>query len=196
MPDLIDRQTDRHAWFDGQMDMPDLMNLQTCLIWYQTFTGAVHRCVLSLLYVKLTDFQNSVDWQTWLIWWTCLIWWTKRHAWFDGQTDIPDLMDRWTCLIWWTHSAWFDTDLVISLKHSPERYIDASFPPYMMDWRTSLIQWTDGHAWFDGLIDMPDLIDWRTYYPYCHHFRRCCGYSGRCVVVVVAAIDYNLICIL
>ena len=140
---------------------------------------------------------DLMDWQT------CLIWWTKRHAWFDGQTDIPDLMDRWTCLIWWTYSAWFDTDLVISLKHSPERYIDASFPPYMMDWRTSLIQWTDGHAWFDGLIDMPDLIDWRTYYPCCVIF----------VVVVVlgivslllllppiiisfAAIDYNLICIM
>ena len=48
MPDLIDRQTDRHAWFDGQMDMPDLMNLQTCQIWYQTFTRVVHRCVFSL----------------------------------------------------------------------------------------------------------------------------------------------------
>ena len=183
------------------MDMPDLMNSQ-CLIWYrpcyfpQTFTRAVHRCVFSPLYDGLTDFPNSMDWQTWQIWLTCLIWWTKRHAWFDGQTDIPDLMDRWTCLIWWTHSAWFDTNL-ISLQHSPERYIDASFPPYMMDWPTSLIQWTDGHAWFDGLIDMPDLIDWRTYYPCCRHFRCCCCCcSGRYVVVVVAALDYNLICIL
>ena len=173
-----------------------------CLIWYwpcyfpQTFTRAVHRCVFSPLYDGLTDFPNSMDWQTWQIWLTCLIWWTKRHAWFDGQTDIPDLMDRWTCLIWWTHSAWFDTNL-ISLQHSPERYIDASFPPYMMDWPTSLIQWTDGHAWFDGLIDMPDLIDWRTYYPCCRHFRCCCCCcSGRYVVVVVAALDYNLICIL
>ena len=134
---------------------------------------------------------DLMDWQT------CLIWWTKRHAWFDGQTD------RQTCLIWWTDghawfdelSAWFDTDLVISLKHSPERYIDASFPPYMMDWRTFLIQWTDGHAWFDGLIDMPDLIDWRTYYPCCLHFHHCCC-SAHCVIVVVAALDYNLICIL
>ena len=70
--------------------------------------------------------------------------------------------------------------------------------PYMMDWRTCLIQWTDGHAWFDGLIDMPDLIDWRTYHPCCRHFCCCCCCccSGHCVVVFVAAVDYNLICIL
>ena len=37
-------------------------------------------------------------------------------------------MDWWTCLIWWTHRhAWCDTDLVFSLKHSPEQYINASF---------------------------------------------------------------------
>ena len=38
-------------------------------------------------------------------------------------------MDWWTRLIWWTYRhAWFNTDLDISLKHSPEWYIDASFP--------------------------------------------------------------------
>ena len=67
------------------------------------------------------DISDLMDWRTYLIWWT------DGNAWIDGQTDIPDLMDRWTCLIWWTHSAWFDTDLIISLKHSPEWYIDASF---------------------------------------------------------------------
>ena len=42
--------------------------------------------------------------------------------------DMHDSMDWRTCLIWWTDRyAWFDTDLVISLKHSPDRYIDASF---------------------------------------------------------------------
>ena len=82
----------------------------------------------------------------------CKIEAVRQVTWWSG---IPSY------LIWWTDGhAWFDTDLVISLKHSPERYIDASFPPYMMDWRTSLIQWTDGHAWFDGLIDMPDLMNW------------------------------------
>ena len=37
-------------------------------------------------------------------------------------------MDWGTCQIWWTgRLAWFDTDLVFSLKHSPEQYINASF---------------------------------------------------------------------
>ena len=40
---------------------------------------------------------------------------------------MSDWMDWWTCLIWWTYwHAWFDINIVISLKHSPERYIDAS----------------------------------------------------------------------
>ena len=38
-------------------------------------------------------------------WWTCLIWWTYRHAWHQ----------------------WCDTDLVFSLKLSPEQCINASF---------------------------------------------------------------------
>ena len=51
-----------------------------------------------------------------------------RYASFDGQTYMPDWMDWWTCMIWWTYRhTWFDTNLVISLKHSSERYIDASF---------------------------------------------------------------------
>ena len=41
---------------------------------------------------------------------------------------MSDWMDWWTCLIWWTYwHAWFDINIVISLKHSPERYINASF---------------------------------------------------------------------
>ena len=37
-------------------------------------------------------------------------------------------MAEWTCLIWWTYRhALFDTEHVISLKHSSERQIDASF---------------------------------------------------------------------
>ena len=37
-------------------------------------------------------------------------------------------MDWWTYLIQWTHRhAWCDTDLVFSLKYSPEQYINTSF---------------------------------------------------------------------
>ena len=84
---------------------------------------------------------------------------------------MPNLMDLQTWLNWWTDGH-------------------ADF----MDWHACLICWTDGFAWFNGLMDMPDLIDWRIYYPCCRYFCRCC--SGRCVIVVAAAIDYNVICIL
>ena len=41
---------------------------------------------------------------------------------------MPDLLDWWTCLILWTYRhVLFDTNHVISLKHSSERQIDASF---------------------------------------------------------------------
>ena len=39
---------------------------------------------------------------------------TSLIGWTDVQLYMPDLI-------------WFDTSLVISLNHSPERYIDASF---------------------------------------------------------------------
>ena len=127
MPDLMDRQADRHAWFDGHAwfdeltDMPDLIpnihqsGTSMCLFPLVWWTDGLPK------FNGLTDITDLMDWQTWLIWWT------DRHAWFDGLRDMPDLMDRWTCLIWWTYSAWFDTDLVISLKHSPKWYINASF---------------------------------------------------------------------
>ena len=111
-----------------------------------------------------------------------MIWKTDGHAWFHGLTDMPGLMDWWTCLILWTYRY-----------HQIDGLTDI---PDFTVWLTCLIWWTDGYAWFDGIMDMPNLMDWWTCCHFCCHC--CCGCcsSRHCVIIVVAAIDYNLICIL
>ena len=116
---------------------------------------------------------------------TCLIWWTEGHAWFNGLTDIPDLMDWQTCwfygltdmLIWWTDGhAWFDglrdkpnlmdwqngliwwTDMPDQMDWRTCWFYGLTEMSYIMDWQTCLIWWTDGHIWYEGLTDIPSLL--------------------------------------
>ena len=117
---------------------------------------------------EFTDMHDLIDWQT------CLISWTDRHAWIDGPMDMPYLMDLLTCPNWWT---------------------DRLIPDFMV-WLTCLIWWTDRYAWFDGMTEMPNLMDWWTTCHLCCHCHCCCCSSWHCVIIVVAGVDYNLICIL
>ena len=72
--------------------------------------------------------------------------------------DMPDLMNS-QCLIWY-RPCYFPQTFTRAIHRcvfSP-LYDELTDFPNAMDWWTCLIWWTDRHAWFDELTDMPDLM--------------------------------------